>query len=88
MDTEISFVNTHLPLPVTIKEGKVVYELKIAPASKVEIKYQINLRSTADLPKKFLARILAKRLIWRWLTIKSGTGELQTLKPITKTSTK
>lgn len=55
LDTEIEFVNEHLPLPVTIKDGRVVYELKIAPASKVEIKYQINLRSTADLPKKFLA---------------------------------
>lgn len=62
MDTEISFVNTHLPLPVTIKEGKVVYELKIAPASKVEIKYQINLRSTADLPKKFLASDFSEAL--------------------------
>ena len=55
MDTEIDFVNEHLPIPVKIENDKVIYELKIDPASKLEIKYQINLRSTADLPKKFIA---------------------------------
>lgn len=55
LDTEIDFLNNNLPVPVLIEEGKVVYELKLAPAEKREIKYQINLKSTADLPKKFTA---------------------------------
>jgi len=55
METEINFINDHLPAPVKIENGKVVYELKIARASKLEIKYQINLKSTANLPKKLIA---------------------------------
>ena len=62
MDTEISFINNHLPVSVKIEGGRVIYELKIDRASKLEIKYQINLRSTANLPKKFLASDFSEAL--------------------------
>ncbi|EKD26294.1 MAG: amylo-alpha-16-glucosidase, partial [uncultured bacterium] len=62
MDTEISFINNDLNVPVKIEDGKVIYELKINRASKLEIKYQINLKSTANLPKKFLASDFSEAL--------------------------
>jgi glycogen debranching enzyme len=55
LDTEISFWNTEFPLPCAIDSDKVTFEFYMPPSSKQEIKYQINLKSTANLQKKSAA---------------------------------
>lgn len=55
LGTEIKFINGSLISPTKIENNKVVYEFKLEPASKKIIKYRIDLKSTANLPKKFVA---------------------------------
>lgn len=55
LETEICFINSDFPLPVKIERNRIVYEFKLGPSMQQEIKYQINLKSTADLPKKLIA---------------------------------
>ncbi|OGI00826.1 MAG: hypothetical protein A2Y25_05750 [Candidatus Melainabacteria bacterium GWF2_37_15] len=51
-ETEISF---DLVKPNSIEEGKVTYEVTLPPSFKKEIKYKVNLKSTALLPEKTTA---------------------------------
>jgi len=52
LETEIYFNNKHNS---AICEDKVSYDFILNPGEKIEIKYQINLKSTAELPKKIIA---------------------------------
>ncbi len=51
-ETEINFDPVE---PSVIEEDRVIYELKLPPNFKKEIKYKINLKSTALLPEKTTA---------------------------------
>lgn len=52
LTTEITFIEES---PDTMKYGTATFEFELEPSAKKEIKYQINLRSTASLPEKVCA---------------------------------
>jgi len=52
LSTEIIFVEEK---PVSIENGNVIFEFSLGTSAKKEIKYQINLKSTASLPEKLSA---------------------------------
>jgi len=52
LTTEIVFIEEK---PVTIDDGNVIFEFCLDTSAKTEIKYQINLKSTASLPEKLSA---------------------------------
>ena len=55
LETEMHFISSNKVQPVKMEDDKLVYEFHLKANSKEEIKYHIDLRSTADLPKKFIA---------------------------------
>lgn len=56
-ETEIIFDNLK---PLSIEDGKVTYEITLPPTYKKELKYKINLKSTALLPEKTTASEFAE----------------------------
>lgn len=52
LSTEVVFIEEN---PLTIENGKAVFEVKVDNCSKRMIKYQINLKTTASLPEKLYA---------------------------------
>jgi glycogen debranching enzyme len=52
LSTEIIFIEDK---PVIVENGKAIFEIQINNCSKKELKYQINLKSTASLPEKLYA---------------------------------
>lgn len=52
METEIIFINEKLPV---LEKDRVIYNFKLGATSKIEIKYQVNLKSTATFPQKLIA---------------------------------
>ncbi len=52
LETEICFEHNNVSLN---SEDRISYQFKLDPAEKIEIKYRINLKSTAALPNKLMA---------------------------------